>query len=397
MESNISTKINNSPISVNKLLQRLHGDRVIWIIVLLMMAFSLVTVLSFVPILIKVQGGTPFGYLFKHSMYLSISFLVMLWIHRRDSKYFPLIAKFVFLVGVVLLILTLLLPNEINNAKRWLRIPLIGLTFQASDFAKIALLFYLSHQLVKRKKDFLKWKEGFFPIVTPIILVCLLVVKDNFSTAAIVFVIAMALLFLAKFPLSRIFVILFSAFMGLLMLILAHRAFPDTNLLPRYTTWENRILNRIDTEETIVENAQVINAQLAIYNGRFLGQGVGDGKLKEYLPEAYADFYYSSFVEEFGSVSAVILTLAYLILLYRIMRIGLRSDKLFETYLCIGIGMLILTQALVNMFVCTGILPVTGQNMPLLAMGGSAMVMTCVSIGIVQAIASKTEKEKEEK
>ena len=119
------------------------------------------------------------------------------------------------------------------------------------------------------------------------------------------------------------------------------------------------------------------------------GQGVGDGKLKEYLPEAYADFYYASFVEEFGSLAAFALLLAYSILLFRIIRIGLKSDNLFETYLCLGIGILILTQATVNMLVCTGVFPVTGQNMPLLAMGGSALIMTCISIGIVQSIASK--------
>lgn len=117
--------------------------------------------------------------------------------------------------------------------------------------------------------------------------------------------------------------------------------------------------------------------------------------MKEYIPEAYADFYYSSFVEEFGLISAVILILLYLILLYRVIRIGLASEKLFETFACIGIGILLLTQASVNMLVCTGVFPVTGQNMPLLAMGGSALVMTCVALGIVQSIANNNSSDKE--
>ena len=136
-----------------------------------------------------------------------------------------------------------------------------------------------------------------------------------------------------------------------------------------------------------MSNSQSLNAELAIHNGSILGQGVGDGKLKEDIPEAYADFYYASFVEEFGLVSAVFLILLYMILLYRIIRIALRSEKLFETYVCLGIGILILTQASINMLVCTGVFPVTGQNMPLLAMGGSALIMTCVAIGVVQSIA----------
>jgi len=387
MNTNELSSIEN-PFSVNRLLQRLQGDRVIWIIVLLMMAFSLVTVLSFVPILVKVQGGTPFSYFFKHFIYLLISFIAMLWVHRLDPRYFSMIARFVFFVACALLVLTLFLPNEINSAKRWLRVPFIGLTFQASDFAKLALILYLSHQLVKHKTQFLKWKEGFLPVILPVAVVCLLIVKDNFSTSLIIFVIALALLFLAKFPFSRLFTLISAALLGLFLLVAVHRVFPSLNLLPRYTTWENRILNRVDAEARANDNAQIINAKLAIYNGRFLGQGVGDGKLKEFLPEAYADFYYSSFVEEFGLLSAILLSLIYLILLFRIMRIGLKTKKLFETYLCVGIGMLILTQAIVNMLVCTGVLPVTGQNMPLLAMGGSAMVMTCISIGMVQSIAA---------
>lgn len=373
-------------------LKYLKGDRVIWIITLLMLAFSLVTVFSFVPVLVKVEGGTPFKYLFKHFIYVLMSFAAMFWIHKQDPKYFSQISKFVFILGICLLVLTLILPNEVNNAKRWIRVPFIGLTFQASDFAKIGLIMYLSRQLVKRKDKFLDWKEGFVPIVLPIVAVCGLVVKDNFSTAAIIFMLSMVILFVGKFPWSRIFAIFGLAIGGLFLIVTTHKLLPDLNILPRYTTWENRILNRIDTESNVVENAQAVNAQLAIYNGKILGQGVGDGKLKEYLPEAYADFYFSSFVEEFGSLSAILLAMAYLILLFRIIRIGLKSEQLFETYFCIGIGILLLTQASVNMLVCTGIFPVTGQNMPLLAMGGSAMIMTCMSIGMIQSIAAKQEK-----
>ncbi len=373
-------------------LKYLKGDRVIWIITLLMMAFSLVTVFSFVPVLVKVEGGTPFKYLFKHFIYVLMSFAAMFWVHKQDPKYFSQVAKFALILGLGLLVLTLVLPNEVNNAKRWIRVPFIGLTFQASDFVKLALILFLSRQLVKRKDKFKDWKEGFFPIVLPIVVVCGLIVKDNFSTAGIVFMLAIGLLFLGRFPFSRILAIFGLAFGGLFMIVLLHKALPDLNLLPRYTTWENRILNRMDTESNVVDNAQAVNAKLAIYNGRLFGQGVGDGKLKEFLPEAYADFYYSSFVEEFGSIAALFLSLTYLILLFRIIKIGLKSEKLFETYFCIGIGMLLITQASVNMLVCTGVFPVTGQNMPLLAMGGSAMIMTCVSIGMIQSIAAKQDK-----
>ena len=155
---------------------------------------------------------------------------------------------------------------------------------------------------------------------------------------------------------------------ALTLVVLTHLAIPAANLLPRFDTWMSRFFKAYGENADSIDNAQAINAELAIHNGGYFGVGVGSGKLKQYLPEAYADFYYSSFVEEFGLLFAVILIFLYLILFYRILRIGLNAEKLFETYVCVGIGLLILSQAMINMMVCTGIMPVTGQNMPFLAM-----------------------------
>lgn len=361
-----------------------------------MLAFSILSVYSFVPILVKIEGGTPIKYVFKHFIYACIGFGLAFWLHKKDPKYFSTFSKLGFYVAIGLLVFTLLFGTKVNDAGRWIRIPFVGLTFQSSDFAKLALIVYLSRLMVKKSQFLDSWKQGFWPIMLPIIIICGLIVKDNFSTAAILFAICLAMLFLGKIPFGKIAVVLGSGVIFLSVVVSIHKAIPDLNLLPRYDTWENRILNRIDDEKNVAANAQALNAQLAIYNGGFFGEGVGDGKLKEYIPEAYADFYYASFVEEFGLISALFLILAYLILLFRIIKIALNSDNLFETYLCMGIGILLLSQACVNMLVCTGFFPVTGQNMPLLAMGGSAMIMTSASIGIVQSIAAKQMKEKAE-
>ncbi len=373
-------------------LKYLKGDRVIWIITLIMLAFSLVSVYSFVPILVKIEGGTPFKYLFKHLTYVVLAFGAMFWIHKKDPKYFYKISKFGYYLAIGLLLFTFFFGTRVNDAGRWIRIPFVGLTFQSSDFAKLALILTVSRLLVKKKDLLDNWKEGFWPLMIPIFVICGLIVKDNFSTAAILFAICMTILFVAKVPIGKLGLVIGGGIVLLSLVIGLHKIAPQLNLLPRYETWENRITNMSEGEEDIMANAQALNAQLAIYNGGIFGQGVGDGKLKEYLPEAYADFYYSSFVEEFGSISSFILVLLYLILLYRIMQIGLKSESLFETYVCIGIGVLLLIQASVNMMVCTGTFPVTGQNMPLLAMGGSALIMTCVEIGIVQSIAYKQNK-----
>lgn len=367
------------------------GDVVIWIITIILLGFSLVSVYSFVPILVKIEGGSPFKYLFKHFIYILLAVLAMYWVHRRDPMYLSRMSKIIYYASIALLIFTLFFGTKVNEAGRWVRIPFVGLTFQSSDFAKLGLLIYVARMLVKKKDEFKNWRHGFFPVILPVVVICGLIVKDNFSTAAILFLICFALLFLGKVPISRLLSVVFAGVLLFFMAVGLHKALPEMNILPRYETWMNRITNRYENNADIDApgNLQANNAKQAIALGGVIGQGIGKGKVKEFIPEAYADFFYASFVEEFGSLAAVILVLFYLILLYRIMRIALKADNLFETYLCLGIGILLLSQATVNMMVCTGIFPVTGQNMPFLAMGGSAMIMACVGIGIVQGVAQK--------
>ncbi len=374
-------------------LKYLKGDSVIWLITILMMAFSLVTVYSFVPILVKIEGGSPFQYLSKHLVYVVIGFAAMFVIHRLDSKYISQLAKFSYYLAIGLLLFTMFFGAKVNGAGRWIRIPFVQLTFQSSDFAKLALIIYLSKLLVRKKDKLNDWKEGIIPLMIPVVVICGLILKDNFSTSAMLFMLSMAMLFIGKVPFTKLS-IMAAGGVGLIALTIGiHLAIPQLNLLPRYETWVNRIDNRMEDDISNVENAQVNNAKLAIHIGSFFGLGVGDGKLKSYTPEAYADFYYSSFVEEFGSISAIFLVLSYLILLLRIIKIALKTDDLFQSYVCMGIGIHLLTQASINMLVCTGIFPVTGQNMPFMAMGGSALIMACVSIGVIQSFSYQLQKQ----
>lgn len=367
------------------------GDVVIWVITLILLGFSLVSVYSFVPILVKMEGGTPFKYLFKHFIYIVLAIVAMYWVHTKDPKYLSRLSKIIYYGAIGLLIFTMFFGTKVNEAGRWVTIPFVGLTFQSSDFAKLALIIYVSRLLYKKRELLDSWKQGFGPILIPIILICAFILKDNFSTAAILFLICTVLLFIGKVPLSKIFSVFVGGILLFILAIGVHKALPELNILPRYETWVNRFNNRLEGNADIdaAGNLQANNAEQAIYLGGMFGQGIGKGKVKEFIPEAYADFFYASFVEEFGLFVAIILILFYLILLYRIMRIALRAENLFETYLCMGIGILLLSQATVNMMVCTGIFPVTGQNMPFLAMGGSAMIMACISIGIVQSIAQR--------
>ncbi len=371
------------------------GDIAIWVISLVLLSFSLLTVYSFVPILVKIEGGTPIRYLGKHILYVGIAIATMLWVHKKDPVWFSKLARFGFVLAIFLLIFTFFFGTRVNDAGRWIRIPFVGLTFQSSDFAKLALVIYVSKLLAKKKDVLNSWKEGFLPVFFPILIIAGLIFKDNLSTALIVFMLGLSLLFVGRVPWTKLISIFIGGLIAGSLVVALHLAAPSLNLLPRFETWENRFFNRLDDNKDAVVNAQALNAELAIYNGGMFGQGVGDGKLKEYIPEAYADFYYATFVEEFGLLFSILLILTYLILLHRIIRIALKSDKIFETYMLLGIGILILSQALVNMLVCTGVLPVTGQNMPLLAMGGSGLIMTCLALGIVQSVAYSQNKKKE--
>jgi cell division protein FtsW len=377
---------------VNQYLKYLKGDPVIWIITLLFLGLSLVSVYSFIPILVRTEGGTPFSYLFKHFIYIILGLVTMYWVHRQDPKYFARLSRFSFYLAIALLIFTFFFGVRVNEAARWVRVPIIGLTFQTSDFAKLALVIYMAKTMVVKEPFFDSWKNGFWPVVFPVIIICGLIAKDNFSTAAIVFLVSMLLMFVGRVPLLKIASFIGSGIVLFGFFVLIHIAIPALNLLPRLDTWISRFFKAYGDQSASIENAQAINAELAIHNGGYFGVGVGDGKLKQYLPEAYADFYFSSFVEEFGLIVAIILIFLYLILFFRILRIGLNAEKLFETYVCVGIGLLILSQASINMMVCTGLMPVTGQNMPFLAMGGSAMIMSCIALGIVLSIARKKEK-----
>jgi cell division protein FtsW len=380
---------------VRQLLNYLKGDRVIWIITLLFLSLSLVSVYSFVPILVKTEGGTPFKYLFKHLIYIIIGLLAMYWVHRQDPKYVAKLSKFAFYLAIFLLVFTFFFGVRVNDAARWIRVPIVGLTFQTSDLAKLALVIYLSKLMVNKEPFYDSWRQGFWPIVVPVVVICALIAKDNFSTAAIVFMIGLVMMFIGRVPFIKMMAFIGGGIGAAGLVVLTHLALPAMNLLPRFDTWMARFFKAYGDQVDSISNAQAINAELAIHSGGYFGVGVGSGKLKQYLPEAYADFYFSSFVEEFGMLVAVLLIFLYLVLFYRIVRIGLNAERLFETYMCIGIGLLIMSQAVVNMLVCTGLMPVTGQNMPFLAMGGSAMVMSCVSLGLVLSVANKSQPDNE--
>lgn len=372
---------------MQKLLKYLEGDKVIWILTLFLSIVSIITVFSFIPVLVNTEGGSPIKYIFKHAFYLLLGLFAMYQVHRIDPKYFIKLSKFAFYLAIGLLIFTFFFGVRVNDAGRWLKIPFLPFTFQTSDFAKVALIMYLSNILAVKKSKLHDFKEGFWPAIGPVLLTTGLIVRDNFSTAAMLFTICAGLMFLAGAKLKHLFatVGVIVVFLGMLITV---ELTTNVGIFPRAQTWANRISDA-DGEVTAKENPQVVNSQKAIASAPIWGKGPGNGELKYYIAEAYADFYFAVFIEEFGLIMAMVIIMVYLIMFFRKIKIALKAEKFSETYLVLGLGMVFMFQAIVNMGVCTGIFPVTGQNMPLLGMGGSSMVMTCVSLGMIVSISRK--------
>ena len=381
---------------MNTIFKYLKGDKNIWVIAFLLGILSVVSVFSFIPILVKVKGLSYSFLFFKHFILLTLGFVLMFITHKLPFRMFSKLSKLSFYVAITLLILTMLVGESVNGADRWLKIPLVPFSFQTSDFAKLALVLYLSKQLIKRKAEFNDLRTIGRYIILPVALTVFLILPSNLSTALIIGLIALVLMVFANFPWKWIGLSLGVGIASFLILLQIAKVIPEA--LPRVATWNSRIENMFNENDNPQEQMQINNSLHAIKNGRLLGKGPGNGELKRYIPEAYADFYFSAIVEEGGLLTAFIVVGLYLMLFYRFIRIAVKIQvkNEYAGLVVIGIGLVIIVAAVVNMMVCTKLLPVTGQNMPLLSMGGTSAWFTCIAFGIVLSASREIETSKEE-
>ncbi len=372
---------------MNRIFKYLKGDTTIWVIAIILGIISIVSVFSFIPILVKVKGLSYSYLFFKHTILLLLGFGIMYVVHKIPIKVFSRLSKVLFYLAIILLVLTMLVGQSVNGADRWLKIPLVPFSFQTSDFAKIALIIYLSKQLVKRKSQFADFKVVARYILLPIALTMFLILPSNLSTAMLIGAISFVLLILAGFPWKWIGLSIGVAGLAFLLLLQIAKFIPD--VLPRVETWRMRIERMQDDNPDPREQMQINNALTAIKNGKLIGKGPGNGELKKYIPEAYADFYFAALIEEGGLLLAFFIIFLYLILFYRIIRVALKSTDEFASLVALGIGVGIIFPAIINMMVCTKLMPVTGQNMPLLSMGGTSAWFTAIAFGVVLSISKE--------
>lgn len=383
---------------MNKLNLTLKGDRVIWGIFILLSMLSLAVVYSASGYLAyRHENGSALFYLFKQLSIVVSGFAVMYLTHRVKYTHFSAASKVVIWLVIPVLIITLLLGVNVNNASRWLVIPGINISFQSSDFAKIVLLTYLARALSrlpdknKEGKDILQYV--LLHIFAPTIIITLLILKSNLSTAAIIFVSAFFMMIIGGLkPKFLIFLagsgIVIASFGYLLVKV-------NPNILPRFDTWVNRIEN-FNTDDPDV-NYQVIQAKIAIASNPLIGKLPGKSSQRAFLPSAHADFIYAIIIEEYGTIVAFLITALYLALFFRALIIAKHSQTTFGALLAIGLTFTLVIQAMINMGVAVSILPVTGQPLPLLSSGGTSFIFTSMALGMIQSVKAGIDLKEEKK
>jgi len=364
------------------------GDRAIWLIILALSVVSLLSVYSATGTLAyKYHHGDTTHYLFRHFNLLFIGFVVLFVTHRIDYIWYKRIARFLIYFTIPLLLYTLIRGASLNEASRWIVLPGTGLSFQTSDLAKFSLIIFIARHLTNNQDNIKDFKTGFQPIFLWISVVVGLIFLANFSTAAMLFLISMIMLFVGRVRLRYLGGVFA---LGLGLLFIGYLASPYLSEYGRVGTWVNRVERFLGDDEEDEGNFQAEQSQIAIVKGGFLGQGPGKSEQRNFLPHPYSDFIFAIIIEEYGLGGASFLIFLYLLLFYRIGQIVRKSTSSFGSYLAIGIGLTLTIQAFINMGVAVGIFPVTGQTLPLVSMGGTSILFTSASLGILLSISRYT-------
>ena len=382
---------------MQKFLSHLKGDRVIWMVALFLCTLSVLAVYSAVSSLVwKAEGGSSAGVLIKHVFMLGLGLAFMFGTHLLPLTFFSRIGQLMIWVVIPLLVFTMFFGSNINNADRWIRIPGIGVTFQTSDLAKLVLILYVARQLTVKRQMLHDFKKGVLPIVIPIAMVCGLVLPANFSTAALIGFVCFLMLVFGGVPWKHLFKLI-GAVVGILLLIIVVGELGPEKLLPRYSTWKNRLVGKEIQAGAIDDSKyQIELAQYAIYEGGIIPKGPGSGTSRNFLPHPYSDMIYAFIIEEYGSVlGGALVMLMYVIFLFRVIRISIRSPKYFGGLTALGLGLVITIQAFINMGVAVDLFPTTGQPLPLVSMGGTSIVFVAIMFGVILSI-SKMDEENDE-
>ena len=374
--------------------ENIKGDRIIWAIAALLAIFSFLPVYSAASNLAYIgTGSNTFSYFIKHFVHLFLGFSIIYGIHKIPYRYFRGLSMVMIPVVLILLIITMLQGSTVGgaNASRWIRVPIVGFTFQPSTLAALVLMVYVARYLSKVKDKMISFKESIFPLWLPVFIVTSLILPANLSTAVLIFSMVILLTYIGGYPFKFLVIIIGSGVVVLALFVLTAKAFPD--LMPnRVDTWTSRVSSFLDSEVT-QEDYQIEKAKIAIATGGVQGLGPGKSVQKNFLPQSSSDFIFAIIIEEYGLIGGVFLLILYLWLLFRIVIVAQKSDSVFGKLLAIGVGIPVIFQALVNMGVAVQLFPVTGQTLPLISSGGTSIWVTSLALGIVLSVSAKRDED----
>ncbi len=372
------------------LLNRTKGDKIIWGVVIVLSLISLMAVYSSTGSLAyRMNKGHAEIYLVKQLGVLLAGIVIIYFSHKVNYTIYSNIALLLFAISIPLLLFTLFYGTTLNEGSRWIRLPLVGLTFQTSDLAKLGLFMFLARQLSKMQNDLNDLRKVFLHIFLPVIVICGLVAMANLSTALMIALSSGVLFFIGRVKLSHLAIL---ATTGVLLFGILFTVSKLTGF-GRAATWEQRIKKFTSKDKDDVP-FQLFHSKIAIAKGGLAGKGAGNSTQRNFLPHPYSDFIFAIIIEEYGLLGGVLLIFLYLLFLWRSILLFRRCPYAFGAFLAVGLSFTLVFQAFLNMGVNVGLLPVTGLTLPLVSMGGSSIWFTCLAIGIILSVSRFVEEEK---
>lgn len=364
----------------------LRGDRTIWMIIAVLSLFSILAVYSASGWEAwRSRGGDTTVFLIKHLVLLAFGLVVVYLCHLLHYLQYQRIAPVLILMSIPLLMFTLVFGRNINDASRWLSFA--GFSFQPSEFAKLALVIYIARELTRKQDYITSFKDAFMPILVPVLITCALIAPANLSTAAVLFTTCILLMFIGRVSWKYIFLLGVLGVVVMVGLIAIGKLYPNAGLV-RVDTWINRLNEFANAEDG---GFQVQQAKIAIAKGGLIGKGPGNSVIRNFLPYAHADFIYAIICEEYGLVGGTVVLVLYVMLFLRSVKLVTRSPKAFGAFLAIGLSLMLTVQALANIAVNVNLVPATGLTLPLISMGGTSLLFTCISLGIILSVSKYIE------
>lgn len=382
-----------------------QGDRVIWIVIIMLALISLMAVYSATGTYANAKyDGKNTYVLLNHAFRLVLGLGAVYAAHRLKYTYYSRLFQIAFWISIPLLAYTLFFGVNLNEAQRVVSI--LGVSFQSSDFAKIALIGYLARELTLKQNEIKSFKSAFIPLVLPVVVVVGLIFPENFSTAGILLASCLVLLFVGRINMKYLLGILACALVLMsIYLVIVLNVAEDKG---RTGVWVQRMESFVEkfkddedksaeelAREADAEEFQSIQSRIAIAGGGVIGKGPGRSTQRNYLPHPYSDFIFAIIVEEYGLVMGAFVVLLYLILLYRAIRIMVTIPQSFGGFVAFGLAFMMVMQAMVNIGVAVGMFPVTGQPLPFVSMGGTSILFTGCALGIILSVSKELDKTKE--